>query len=68
MSTLPSKRFRVTIVEWLTHDTVIEAADETAARAEALRLWSENPERFSFDDSGLDGVQLDELLNMGDPS
>ena len=52
MSALPVKRFRVTVIEWLSHDTVIEAPDVQAAEAEARRLWAENAEHevFSFDD------------------
>ena len=38
MSTPALKRFRVVVIEWLSHDAVIEAADEAAAEAEALRL------------------------------
>jgi hypothetical protein len=55
MGTLPLKRFRVTVIEWLAHDAVVEAADAQAAEAEARRLWAENAEHqvFSFDDSGI---------------
>ena len=57
MSTLPVKRFRVVVIEWLSHDAVIEAPE--AAEAEARRLWADNAEHegFSFDDSGIDGIQ-----------
>jgi hypothetical protein len=50
-------------LEWLSHDAVIEAPDALAAEAEARRLWADNGEhqRFSFDDSGIDGVQVEEI-------
>jgi hypothetical protein len=63
MSTLLVKRFRVTVIEWLVHDATIEAPDAQAAEAEARRLWAENAEYevFSFDDSGIDGIQVEEI-------
>jgi hypothetical protein len=67
MSALPLKRFRVVVLEWLAHDAVIEATDAAAAEAEARRLWEENAEHevFSFDDSGIDGVQVEEIDQGG---
>ena len=63
MSALPVKRFRVTVIEWLSHDAIIEAPDAAAAEAEVRRLWAENAEHevFSFDDSGIDGIQVDDI-------
>jgi hypothetical protein len=63
MSAPSPKRFHVTVIEWLSHDTVIEASDAQAAEAEARRLWAENAEHevFSFDDSGIDGIQVEEI-------
>jgi hypothetical protein len=63
MSALPLKRFRVVVIEWLSHDAVIEAPTAQAAEAEARRLWDENAEHevFSFDDSGIDGIQVEEV-------
>jgi hypothetical protein len=63
MSTLPLKRFRVVVIEWLSHDAIIEAPSAQAAEAEARRLWAENAEHevFSFDDSGIDGIQVEEV-------
>jgi hypothetical protein len=57
------KRFRVVVIEWLSHDAVIEASDAAAAEAEARRLWATNDEHqlFIFDDSGIDGVQVEEI-------
>jgi hypothetical protein len=63
MSTPSLKRFRVTVIEWLAHDATIEAPDAQAAEVEAHRLWAENAEHevFSFDDSGIDGIQVEEI-------
>jgi hypothetical protein len=63
MSTLPLKRFRVVVIEWLSHDAIIEAPSAQAAEAEARRLWAENAEHevFSFDDSGIDGIQVEDV-------
>ena len=57
------KRFRVVVIEWLSHDAIIEAPDAAAAEAEAERLWATNDEHqlFSFDDSGMDGIQVEEV-------
>jgi hypothetical protein len=64
MSTRSLKRFRVVVIEWLSHDAIIEAPNAQAAEAEAHRLWAENAEHevFSFDDSGIDGIQVEEVL------
>jgi hypothetical protein len=63
MSALPLKRFRVVVIEWLSHDAIIEAPSAQAAEAEARRLWAENAEHevFSFDHSGIDGIQVEEV-------
>lgn len=64
MSALPNKRFRVTVLEWLAYKAIIEAPDAGAAEAEARELWNEQAEhqRFSFDDSGIDGIQVEEIV------
>lgn len=56
-------RYRVTVIEWLSHSAILEAATPEAAEAEARRLWNERAEegRFEFEDSGLDGVVVDPL-------
>jgi hypothetical protein len=61
MSTL--KTYRVVVIEWLSHKAVIEAASLQQAEAEARRLWADNAEHevFHFDDSGIDGVTVEEL-------
>jgi len=58
------RRYHVTVVEWLAHKAVIEAPNAGAAEAEARRLWAENAEHplFSFDDSGIDGIQIEEMI------
>ena len=54
------KRFRVVVIEWPSHDAIIEATD--AAAAEAQRLWDTNEHQlFGFDDSGIDGIQVEEV-------
>ena len=65
MSSPALKSYRVVVIEWLSHDAIIEAADECAAEAEARRLWATNGEHqlFSFDDSGIDGVQVEEIAS-----
>jgi len=57
------KSFRVVVIEWLSHDGVIEATDADVAEAEARRLWATNDEHqlFSFDDSGIDEIQVEEI-------
>ena len=63
MSTPALRRFRVVVIEWLSHDAIIKATDAVAAEAEARRLWAMNDEQqlFSFDDSGIDGIQVEEI-------
>jgi hypothetical protein len=63
MSAPALKRFRVVVIEWLSHDAIIEARDATAAEAEARRLWATNDEHrlFGFDDSGIDGIHVEEV-------
>jgi hypothetical protein len=57
------KRFRVVVIEWLSHNAIIEAPDAAAAEAEARRLWADNAEHevFSFDNSGIDRVDVEEV-------
>lgn len=62
MSALPLRRYRVVVLEWLSHDTVVEASSKEEAEATALALWNEGTgDAFSFEDSGIDGVIADEL-------
>jgi hypothetical protein len=59
------KSFRVVVIEWLTHDAVIEAEDEILAEDEARRLWATNAEHqlFSLDNSGIDGIVVEEVAS-----
>lgn len=64
-STTPKSlnRYRVTVIEWLSHSAILEAETSEAAEAEARRLWNEQAEDgvFRFEDSGIDGVVVDPL-------
>lgn len=61
MSAFPSRRYRVVVLEWLSHTAVIEASSKEEAEAKALDLWNEADGSFSFEDQGVDGVIADEL-------
>lgn len=56
-----ARKWRVTVIEWLSHVAVIEAATPEEAEALARQLWVENGEHeeFRFSNSGLDGVVVD---------
>jgi hypothetical protein len=56
------RKWRVTVIEWLSHIAVIEAATPEEAEALARQFWAENGEHeeFRFSDSGLDGIVVDE--------
>jgi hypothetical protein len=58
-----TKRFRIVVFEWLSHDAEIEATDAAAAEEQARQLWADNAEQqsFSFDHSGIDGVHVEEI-------
>ena len=64
MSAFPSRRYRVTVVEWLSHVAIIEATSAEQAEEAALEIRGTDAEmnRFSFEDSGVSGVIVDELL------
>ncbi len=59
----PLKSYHVVVIEWLSHKAVIEAASPDQAEAKARQLWADNGEHevFSFDDSGIDGVVVEEV-------
>ena len=61
MSAPALKRYRIVVIEWLTHDAVIEAEDEILAEDEARRLWADNAEHqlFRFRDLGIDGFEIE---------
>jgi hypothetical protein len=63
MSASSLKSYRVVVFEWLSHTATIKAASARDAEEEARRLWTENAEHevFSFEDSGIDSVFLEEV-------
>lgn len=63
MSAPSLKTYRVVVIEWLSHKGVIEAESAEHAEEEARRLWAENGECeiFRFEDSGVDGVDVEEM-------
>ena len=61
MSALPLRRYRVVVLEWLSHVAVIEASSQAEAETNALDLWNQADGSFSFEDQGIDGVIADEL-------
>jgi hypothetical protein len=60
-----TKTYRVVVIEWLSHKGVIEATSAAEAEAKARELWANNAEHetFAFDDSGIDGVTVEEALS-----
>ena len=56
------KNYRVTVIEWLSHCTNVQAIDRDSAIELARELWlsKENDDRFAFEDSDLDTVIADE--------
>ena len=62
------KTYRVTVIEWLSHKAVIEAEGPEQAEVKARELWANNAEHavFAFEDSGIDGVMVDEARPMKD--
>ena len=65
MTTTSVKRYRVVVIEWLSHKAIIEAASPEEAESEAYRMFADNSDHqvFQFDDSGVDGVTVDELAS-----
>jgi hypothetical protein len=57
----PLRRYRVTVIEWLSHKTIVEAHSSEEAEAKGLKIWADGEEGFSFDDQGVDGAVADEL-------
>ena len=59
----PPKQWNVTVIEWLAHRAVIQATSAATAEAAARQLWAENAEHqlFDFEDSGIDGVVVEEI-------
>jgi hypothetical protein len=63
MSASSLKTYRVVVIEWLSHKAVIKAESAQHAEEEARRLWAESGfcEIFRFEDSGVDGITVEEL-------
>jgi hypothetical protein len=63
MSTPCLKRYRVVVIEWRSHKAIIEAANPEEAEAKAAEMFADNSEHevFRFEDSGVDGVTVEEL-------
>lgn len=59
----PARRYRVTIIEWLSHDAIIEASSAKEAEEIGLQKWEANSESqtFAFRDSGLDGIEAEDV-------
>ncbi len=57
------KTYRVVVIEWLSHKAIIEAASPEEAESKAARMFADNCEHdvFHFDDSGIDGITVEEL-------
>lgn len=58
MSEAQTTRYRVTIIEWLSHTSSVDAFDEEAAESTALERWADNNEdpAFTCFDGGVDEV------------
>lgn len=56
------KRFRVTVLEWLSHVIVLDAVDAKAAEEIAAAFWFEGcGDAFRVRCQGTDGFQVDEI-------
>jgi hypothetical protein len=64
MSAPSRKSYRVVVIEWLSHKAIIDAESPLGAENTARALWATNGECqvFSFEESGIDGVVVEELL------
>ena len=62
MSAPSCKHYRVVVIEWLSHEGFIEAESPEHAEEKARDLWADNCECqvFEFEDSGIDGVVVEE--------
>jgi hypothetical protein len=63
MSALSSRRYRVTIIEWISYVGVIEAASSDEAEEMALDIRGTDAENdmFSFKDSGVSDVLVEKI-------
>jgi hypothetical protein len=57
------RRYRVAVIEWNSHNAVIEATSEAEARRKAERLWMEGDDNslFSYESCGFEGAVAEEL-------
>jgi hypothetical protein len=60
---LTPRRYRVAVIEWTSHQAVIEATSVAEAEYKARRLWMEDEggKLFSFESSGFEGAVAEEL-------
>jgi hypothetical protein len=51
------------VIEWLSHKAIIEAARPEEAETKASEMFADNSEHdvFRFEDSGVDGITVEEL-------
>jgi hypothetical protein len=56
--TRPHREYLVQLIAWSTHHVWIEADSEPAAERIAQQLWSQDENRFSCKDGGIDGVSV----------
>lgn len=63
MSGTSHKTYRVVVIEWLSHKAIIEVTSPEEAEAKAAEMFADNSEHevFRFEDSGVDGITVEEL-------
>ncbi len=68
-TTASTKTYRVVVIEWLSHKGLIEATSAEEAEAKSREMWANNAEHetFKFEDSGIDGVTAEEVLDACKP-
>jgi hypothetical protein len=57
------KRYRVVVIEWLSHKAYIEAESAEDAEKKSRELWENKAEAdvFVFEDSGIEGITVEEI-------
>ncbi len=63
MSASTRKRYRVTLIEWLSHVAVVEAtsAEDAQEKALEIRETEEEGDGFEFEDGGVSDVMCEEV-------
>ena len=63
MSALPTRRYRVTVIDWQAHVGTIEAASSEEAEEKALEIRGTDAEAeiFSFEDGGVSNVWAEDI-------